>query len=112
QLKDVDFNIIEEVTVATPAGNSGNPLQFTVDLDFEIPAGNGWRLVASESPVMVREFGSEHPGFPYPVGTVGSVTQGTINDSNTSNPALYYFFYNWSFNPFDFCASDRADFTV
>lgn len=112
QLKDLDFNIIEEVTVATPPGNSGNPLQFTVDLDFEIPAGNGWRLVASESPVMVREFSSGHPGFPYPIGTVGSVTQGTINDSNTSNPTVYYFFYNWSYTPYDFCASDRADITI
>lgn len=112
QLKDLDFNIIEEVTVATPPGNSGNPLQFTVDLDFEIPEGNGWRLVASESPVMVREFSSGHPGFPYPIGTVGSVTQGTINDSNTSNPTVYYFFYNWSFTPYDFCASDRADITI
>lgn len=112
QLKDLDFNIVEEVTVATPPGNSGNPLQFTVDLDFEIPAGNGWRLVASESPVMVREFSSGHPGFPYPIGTVGSVTQGTINDSNTSNPTVYYFFYNWSFTPYDFCASDRADITI
>ncbi len=112
QLKDIDFNIVEEVTIATPAGNSGNPLQFTVNLDFEIPSGNGWRLVTSESPVMVREFSSGHPGFPYPIGTVGSVTQGTINDSNTSNPEVYYFFYNWGFTPYDFCASDRADVTV
>jgi hypothetical protein len=92
QLKDIDFNIVEEVTAAAPAGNSGTPLQFTVELDFEIPVGNGWRLVAAESPVMVREFSSGHPGFPYPIGTVGSVTQGTINDSNTSKPGLYYFF--------------------
>jgi hypothetical protein len=112
QLKDIDFNIVEEVTVAAPAGNSGTPLQFTVELDFEIPVGNGWRLVAAESPVMVREFSSGHPGFPYPIGTVGSVTQGTINDSNTSNPTVYYFFYNWSFTPFDFCASNRASFTI
>jgi len=112
QLKDLDFNIVEEVTVATPPGSSGSPLQFTVDLDFEITPGTGWRLVAAESPVMVREFSSGHPGYPYPIGTVGSVTQGTINDSNTSNPTVYYFFYNWSFTPYDFCASDRASVTV
>jgi len=106
QLKDNDFNIVEEVTVAAPAGSSSSPVPFEVVLNFEIPAGTGWRLVASESPVMVREFSSGHPGFPYPVGNVGSVTQGTINDSNT-NSGLYYFFYNWSYTPFDSCSSDR-----
>lgn len=112
QLKDSDFNIIEEVTVATPAGNAGSPVQFEVPLDIEIPMGTGWRLVASESPSMIREFSSGHPGFPYPIGTVGTVTQGTINDSNTSNPGLYYFFYNWSYTPFTFCASDREEVVV
>tara|TARA_R110000850_G_scaffold277086_1_gene422438 strand:- start:184738 stop:186015 length:1278 start_codon:yes stop_codon:yes gene_type:complete len=112
QLKDSDFNIVEETTVATPPGSSGSPVQFEVTLDFEIPMGTGWRLVASESPSMIREFSSGHPGFPYPIGAVGSVTQGTINDSNTSNSGLYYFFYNWSYTPFTFCASNREEVVV
>src|SRR5690606_20888868 len=34
-------------------------------------------------------------GFPYPIGDVGTVTGGTINNSNTNN-TVYYFFYNWT----------------
>src|SRR5690606_2010390 len=86
QLLDENYNVLDETTVSCPAGNSGSPVQFAVPLDFSVEAGNSYKLVAAESPVMVREFSSEHPGFPYPIGDVGSVTGGTINngDINTT----------------------------
>lgn len=95
KLLDESWNVIEETTVACPAGNSSTPVQFEVPLNFSVEAGNTYRLVASQSPIMVREFSSSHPGFPYPIGDVGTVTGGTINNSNT-NSDVYYFFYNWT----------------
>lgn len=95
QLLDENWQVLDETTVACPAGNSSNPVQFEVPLNFSVEAGNTYRLVAASSPVMVREFSSEHAGFPYPIGDVGSVIGGTINNSETNN-TLYYFFYNWT----------------
>src|SRR5690606_20833278 len=95
QLLDENWTVLDETTVACPAGSSSNPVQFEVPLNFTVEAGNTYRLVAASSPTMVREFSSEHPGFPYPIGDVGTVTGGTINNSNTNN-TVYYFFYNWT----------------
>lgn len=111
QLKDNGLNIMEQLTVSAPAGNSTTPVQFTVNLDFFVPAGTDYNLVAESSPVMVREFSSGHPGFPYPIGTSGSVFGGTINDNDT-NATVYYFFYNWTFTPGVVCTSDRVEEVV
>ena len=111
QLKDSGLTVLEEVTVATPVGNGTNPVQFTITLDFFVPAGLDYNLVAESSPDMVREFSSGHPGFPYPLGTAGTVTNGTINDNDT-NPNVYYFFYNWTVTPGQICYSDRVEETV
>ena len=111
-LKDSNLNVLEAVTVATPPGGTGaNIVQFTVPLDLTIPAGNGYRLVAVSSPAMVRDFSSDN-SFPYPIGNVGSVTQGTINNSLTSNPGVYYFFYNWNFSPIATCTSIREEVAI
>lgn len=113
QLLDENWNFIEETTVSCPAGNTGNPVQHQVLLDFDVLAGNTYRLVAASSPDMVREFSSAHPGFPYPIGDLGSVTGGTINNSNSNN-TVYYFFYNWTVSTMDIevCASDREEVVV
>lgn len=108
QLKDSGLNVLEEVTIAAPAGNATTPVQFTVNLNFTVPAGTDYNLVADSSPVMVREFSSGHPGFPYPIGTVGTVTNGTINDNDTNN-TVYYFFYNWTVTPGVECLSPRVE---
>ena len=91
QLLDENWNILDTATIACPAG----PAVFQVPLSFDVTAGNTYHLVAASGPAMVREFSSGHPGFPYPVDTVGSVVGGTIN-SSYSNNGLYYFFYNWT----------------
>ena len=113
QLKDRNFQVLEEVMVNTPAGNEDNPLQFTVNLGFEIPAGINYSLVASSSPRMVRESQSNHTGFPYPLGTVGVITQGMLQDTpGASNATTYYFFYNWNLTTFEDCKSDRVAATI
>ncbi|MBT0607964.1 Ig-like domain-containing protein [Aequorivita echinoideorum] len=111
QLKDNTLAILDEITISCPAGNSANPVPFTLDLDFFVPTGTDYNLVASISPTLVREFSSGHPGFPYPIGTLGSVFGGTINDNDT-NATLYYFFYNWTVTPGETCTSDRAEVLV
>ncbi|GEM_PF-538523 len=113
QLLDENWTVLDETTVACPAGNSSNPVQFEVPLNFSVEAGNTYRLVAASSPVMVREFSSEHPGFPYPIGDVGTVTGGTINNANTNN-TVYYFFYNWTVQTGDIstCESELTEVVV
>lgn len=113
QLLDENWAVLQTTTVACPAGNSSSPVQFEVPLNFEAEAGNTYRLVAAASPEMIREFSSGHPGFPYPLGDAGSVTGGTINNSNT-NSAVYYFFYNWTLTTggLEVCESDLEEVSV
>ncbi|GGB68030.1 hypothetical protein GCM10007424_05020 [Flavobacterium suaedae] len=111
QLKNSNYELIETVTVSAPAGGSGsNPVQFTVPLGFSIPAGTGYKLVAASGPAMIRDFSSGN-NFPYPIGSVGSVTAGTINNG-TGNSGVYYFFYNWNYTPGTVCVSDRQEVIV
>lgn len=107
-LKDSNQSVLQTWNISTPAGGTGsNPVQFTVALNYTVPIGNGYRLLAVSSPSMVRDLGSN--AFPYPLGSVGSVTQGTINNSLTTNPGVYYFFYNWNYTPIETCSSARVE---
>ena len=83
QLKDSGLTILEEITVATPAGSPSVPVQFAISLDWFVPAGTDYNLVAESSPNMVREFSSGHPGFPYPLGSAGTVTNGCLLGKQT-----------------------------
>lgn len=113
QLLDENWAVLDETTIACPAGNSSNPVQFEVPLNFSVEAGNTYRLVAASSPTLVREFSSEHPGFPYSIGDVGTVTGGTINNSHSNN-TVYYFFYNWTVQTGDIsiCESELMEVVV
>ena len=109
QLLDDTWNVLQTTTVPCPAG----PAVFQVPVGFDVTAGNTYHLVAASGPAMVREFSSGHPGFPYPIDTVGTVLGGTINNSNT-NSGLYYFFYNWTVEVItdDDCTSDMEEVVV
>ena len=64
---------------------------------------------------MVREAQAHHAGFPYPIGTVGVITQGMLQDTpGAANASTYYYFYNWSFTALQDCVSERvaAEVTV
>lgn len=115
QLLDENWDFLEETTVSVPSGSSSNPTVFEVPLDFEVEADKTYRLVAVSGPEMIREFSSGHSGYPYPIGEVGSVTGGTINNSD-SNSTVYYFFYNWtvSTETTEKCESDLEEvvFTI
>lgn len=109
QLLDDTWNVLQTTTVPCPAG----PAVFQVPVGFDVTAGNTYHLVAASGPAMVREFSSGHPGFPYPIDTLGSIVGGTINNSNTNN-GLYYFFYNWTVEVItnDDCTSDMEEIVV
>ncbi len=115
-LLDSDWEVLETSTQTLPGGgSSSSPLQHTITLDFDVPQGDDYRLVATTSPNMIREFSSQHPGFPYAIGTVGEVTAGSINTTG-ANPTLYYFFYNWtvttSGTTTEECVSERIEVEV
>lgn len=113
QLKDAAYNVLEERMINTPAGNPEDPLQYTLELDFDVPAGTNYSLVAKSSPRMVRETQSVHGNFPYPLGDVGVITQGMLQDTpSAANATTYYFFYNWTLTVGDFCASDRTEVAI
>ncbi|PZR20025.1 MAG: hypothetical protein DI539_12050 [Flavobacterium psychrophilum] len=99
-LKDNAGVQLQTITVPVPAGNSTTPVQHTVNLGWTIPVGTGYRLLAMSSTAMVRE--SSLGGFPYAIGSVGSVTNGYITGTSTT----YYFFYNWNFT--SVCSSPRV----
>ncbi|MCR5861316.1 T9SS type A sorting domain-containing protein [Flavobacterium sp. J372] len=91
-------------TFAVPAGNATNPVQYSIPLNWEIPAGTGLRLLAISGPSMIREFTGT--AFPYALGTVGTITSGYITGTSTT----YYYFYNWNFNTV--CSSPRVKVTA
>jgi hypothetical protein len=95
---------LQTISVPVPAGNVDAPVQHTINLGFNVPAGTGYRLLAVSGPSMVRESGLG--GFPYAIGTAGSVTNGYISGTSTA----YYYFYNWSVVAS--CAAPRVPVTV
>ena len=110
QLKDQNYNTIETITVAAPAGGtSAAPVQFAVPLGLVLQGGMSYKLVVVSGPAMIRDLSSG--GFPYEIGTVGTITGGTINDANT-NSGVYYFLYNWNYSPTVICSSERQEVVV
>lgn len=111
-LLDSNWAVMDTTTKTLPSGGStSSPLQHTITLDFSVPQGSGYRLVAVSSPPMIRDLGSN--SFPYPIGSVGAVTAGSIS-TNGGNPGVYYFFYNWTVTvgAQEECVSDRIEVVV
>ncbi|MFD2602494.1 Ig-like domain-containing protein, partial [Flavobacterium suzhouense] len=93
ELRNSTDTQIQTVTVAVPAGNSTNPTKFTVNLGWNIPAGNGYRIVAlAGAPAMVRE----NSGIPYPIAVSNVATINSAYLNGSTDPG-YYFFYNWNY---------------
>ncbi|MCX8522718.1 T9SS type A sorting domain-containing protein [Chryseobacterium formosus] len=112
ELLDANYVKIAEKSVTIPAGGTSSaPIQFTVPVGFSVTGGNSYKLVARSSPSMRRDSGSGN-AFPFTLGTLGSITGGTINSSNTNN-TVYYFFYNWKVSPIlGTCASGKVETVV
>jgi hypothetical protein len=111
ELLDANYVKIAQKNVTIPAGGtSTTPIQVTVPVGFSVVGGSSYKLVARSSPSMRRDSGTNP--FPYSLGTLGSITGGTINNS-TTNSGVYYFFYNWKVLPIlGTCASGKVQTTV
>lgn len=95
--------VLQTRTIALPAGGSAsNPLLHTVNLNFDVPIGTGYRLIAVSGPSMIRD--SSVGGFPYSLGSFGTITNGYIT---TPTSPTYYYFYNWQVE--SGCASPRTE---
>ncbi|WP_396141900.1 GEVED domain-containing protein, partial [Flavobacterium sp.] len=94
-------------TFTAPAGTGSvatNPA-YTANLGWNIPVGTGYRLLVTTSSVtLVRE--SAVGGFPYALGSVGSITSGYISGASTT----YYYLYNWKVQAG--CVSTRTAVTA
>ncbi|MEI7726785.1 MAG: hypothetical protein WCK09_16870, partial [Bacteroidota bacterium] len=86
-------------TFTVPTGTGVTP--YTAALGWPVSVGTGYRLlVTSGTASLVRE--SSLGGFPYALGTAGSVTSGYISGTSTT----YYFLYNWNISTG--CESSRT----
>ena len=84
----------------------------TVDLNFFVPAGEGYGLrVSSDNPQLWRDGIGSNPDYPYALGDFGAITGTSVNGANSQN--YYYFFYDWKVSVDAVgCASERVPLTV
>jgi hypothetical protein len=83
-----------------------------VDLNFQVPGPGQYGLrIMSGDPQLWRDGIGSNPGFPFALGTVGTITGTTATGSNAT--ALYYFFYDWEVEPLPLvCVSPRVPVNV
>ncbi len=82
-------------TIPAGTGVIGTTVPYTASLGWSIPVGTGYRLlVTTGTASLVRELSLG--GFPYSIGSVGSITNGYISGTSTT----YYYLYNWNVTAF------------
>lgn len=80
--------VISQGNFTIPTGES------RVNLNFEVPGPGTYGLrVMSGNPQLWRDGQGSAQSYPYPLGTVGAITNSTATGSNAT--AFYYFFYDW-----------------
>ncbi len=98
QLPGASINV--NFAAAAPGG-------IVVPLNFNIPAGNGHRLIIFANAGFIsfwRDFSGN--SFPYALGSVGSITGGYLSGSSTT----YYYFYDWVYTTS--CEGNRVPVTA
>ena len=100
QLQNSSGTVLQTLSsFALPAATGTTAV--TVPLGWNVAVGTGYRLVATTGTSLVRE--SSIGGFPYSLGTAGSITSGYISGPSST---AYYFFYDWSISTG--CSSART----
>jgi hypothetical protein len=99
-------SVVQQGTFMIPDGES------RVQLGFTVPGPGQYGLrIASGDPQLWRDGITSGQTFPYPLGTLGSITGTTATGSNAT--ALYYFFYDWEVQPLPLaCSSERVPVNV
>jgi Zn-dependent metalloprotease len=104
QLQDNAGNVLYSITpTLTTTGKN------TVALNWHIPTGTGYKLMASSSGT--NSLYRNNAGATYPIA-VGSVASITGNDVMSTAPAYYYWFYNWIYAADVPCASSATIVTA
>lgn len=102
QIQDNAGNVLYS---ATPAfANTGLN---TVSLNWHIPAGTGFKFMASGTNSLYRN--NAGASYPIAVGTVASITG---NDVMSQAPDYYYYFYNWVYAADVLCPSNPTVVTA
>lgn len=100
KLADSTGAIISTTTVTVPAGES------RVTLNWNIPAGNAWRLIGSTVTSLYRN-NTNSTDYPYILQDVVSIT------GSSAGPAYYYYFYDWEVETTNrYCTSNTVAVTA
>jgi PKD repeat protein len=88
KLYDNNSNQIYSKTINIPSGES------RIDLNWQIPQGNNFKITASTYPNLYRNGtnGGPNLGYPFNINNFISINYSTAGTSPTS---YYYFFYDW-----------------
>jgi hypothetical protein len=98
QLVDGQENILQEIVVDLSEGLT------VVELNWEVPVGEGLSLRCPENNLFRNNGGVE---YPYPIGDVGSITSSFYGNQ------YYYYFYNWKIEKEkNICISERTPITI
>ncbi len=100
QLRNSNGNLLQSRVVSLTQGAN------TVDLNFDLAPGTGYRLVGPTSPNLYRNSGGI--AFPYHIEDLVSITHGSANSNPTG---YYYYFYQWRVSERP-CISDRVPVTA
>jgi Zn-dependent metalloprotease len=104
QLEDNTGTVLYTITPTLTATGKN-----TVTLNWHIPTGTGYKLMASSSGT--NSLYRNNAGATYPIA-VGSVASITGNDVMSTAPAYYYWFYNWVYAADVSCASPATIVTA
>ncbi len=93
ELQNSQGQVLQSVTLFIPSGIS------RISLNFDIPVGNGYRLVG---PIMANLYRNNAAStYPYNIGNYISIVGNSAGDLD-----YYYYFYNWEVKGPD-CVSTR-----
>src|SRR5690554_810653 len=109
-LRDINNGnaIVSTASIMLPSGGStASPIAVTVPLNFQVAPGS-YRIIKETGVGMAYNGATTGaPGYPYPLGTVGTITGGA---TLTGTSTLYYYFYNWTISSgLVLCESDRVE---
>lgn len=98
QLVDENNQVLSEILIFIPAG-------FTeIELNFEVPPGNGLSLRCLENNLGLRNTNLD---YPYAIGDVGTIT------TSSAGQDFYFYFFNWKVQkPGIECVSKRVPVSV
>jgi hypothetical protein len=101
ELQDNTGAMILNTTVNVPNGDS------RITLNFNVPAGNDYRLVATGALISMYRNNSGQIHYPYIIPGVVSIT------GSSAGSTYYYYFYDWEVETYNLsCTSNQVPATI